>query len=84
MEATQIKRALAVVRFHAKIAWRGFSRTLYGSAVAFLLVMAISGFVFLTNKAGWEAVFDFIYSCVTLAVALSSMYAMGGRKKKGG
>ena len=83
MEEVQIKKAWAKVKFHAKIAWRGFYRTLYGAAVAGLLAMAVYGFVSVTTETGWAAVCDFIASCATLAVALSSMYLVGGRKKGG-
>ena len=81
MEAVQIKKAWKTVKFHAKIAWRGFRRTLYGSVVAGLIALAIYGFVSVTTETGWTAVCDFIASCATLVVALSNMYLMGGRKK---
>lgn len=81
MEKAEIKRVFAKVKFHAKIAWRGFCRTLYGAAVAGLIALAIYGFVSVTTETGWTAVCDFIASCATLVVALSSMYLMGGRKK---
>ena len=83
MEAVQIKKAWKAVKFHAKIAWRGFYRTLYGAAVAGLLAMAVYGFVSVTTETGWAAVCDFIASCATLVVALLNMYLMGGRKKGG-
>ena len=83
MEEVQIKKAWAKVKFHAKIAWRGFYRTLYGAAVAGLLAMAVYGFVSVTTETGWTAVCDFIASCATLVVALLNMYLMGGRKKGG-
>ena len=81
MEAVQIEKALVKVKFHAKIAWRGFCRTLYGAAVAGLIAMAVYGFVSVTNESGWTAVCDFIASCATLVVALSSMYFVGGCKR---
>lgn len=81
MEAVQIKRAWKLVKFHAKIAWRGFYRMLYGALVAGLMAMAIYGFVSLTNETGWVAVWDFVASCATMLVALSNMYMMGGNKK---
>ena len=81
MEAVQIKKAWKAVRFHTKIACRGFCRTLYGSAVAGLIALAIYGFVSVTSETGWTAVCDFIASCATLVVALANMYLMGGRKK---
>ena len=83
MEAEQIKKARKAVKFHAKIAWRGFYRTLYGAAVAGLIALAVYGFVYVTTETGWTAVCDFIASCATLVVALLNMYLMGGRKKGG-
>jgi hypothetical protein len=81
MEAVQIKKAWKTFKFHAKIALRGFCRTLYGAAVAGLIAFAIYGFVSVTSETGWTAVCDFIASCATLIVALSNMYLMGCNKK---
>lgn len=81
MEAVQIKKAWAKVKFHVRVAWRGFCRTVYGAAVAGLIMMAIYGFFSVTTETGWTAVCDFIASCATLIVALANMYLMGGRKK---
>lgn len=81
MEAAQIKKAWKAFKFHAKIAWSGFYRTLYGAAVSGLIALAVYGFVSVTTETGWVAVCDFIASCATLIVALSNMYLMGGRKK---
>ena len=81
MEAVKIKKFWAMVKFHARIAWRGFYRMLYGAMVAGLMAMAIYGFVSLTNETGWVAVWDFVASCATMLVALSNMYWMGCNKK---
>lgn len=81
METVQIKKAWKTFKFHAKVAWRGFYRTLYGAAVAGLIAFAVYGFISVTIETGWTAVCDFIASCATLVVALSNMYLMGGRKK---
>ena len=81
MEATQIKKVWKIVKFHSKIAWRGFYRTLFGAAVAGLTALAIYGFASVTTETGWTAVCDFIASCATLIVALSNMYLMGCNKK---
>lgn len=83
MEAVQIKRYLANVKFHLRIMWRGFCRTVYGAAVAGLIAMAIYGFISVTTETGWIAVFDFIAACATMVVALANMYLIGGRKKGG-
>lgn len=81
MEAAHIKKAWKAFKFHAKIAWRGFCRTLYGAAVAGLIALAFYGFVSVTTETGWTAVCDFVASCATLIVALSNMYWMGCNKK---
>ena len=83
MEKVQIKKAWKAFKFHTRVVWRGFYRTLYGAAVAGLLAMAVYGFVSVTTETGWTAVCDFIASCATLVVALLNMYLMGGRKKGG-
>ena len=83
MEAVQIKKAWKTVKFHAKVAWRGFCRTVYGALIAGLMAMAIYGFVSLSVETGWGAVWDFVASCATLLVALSNMYWMGTSKKGG-
>lgn len=81
MEAVQIKKAWKAVKFHAKIAWRGFCRTLYGAAVSGLIALAIYGFVSVTTETGWTAVFDFVASLATLVVAIANIYWMGCKKK---
>lgn len=83
MEATNIKKAWKAVKFYAKVAWRGFCRTLYGALIAGLMAMAIYGFVSLSVETGWVAVWDFVASCATLLVALSNMYFIGTNKKGG-
>ena len=82
MEAVQIKMALANVKFHLRIMWRGFCRTVYGAVVAGLIAMAIYGFVSITAKTGWAAVWRFVVACVLLAEGIGNMYFMG-RKKTG-
>ena len=81
MEAVQIKKAWKSVKLHAKIAWRGFCRTVYGALVAGLIALAVYGFVSVATETGWTAVCDFIASCATLVVALLNMYVMGCKKK---
>ena len=81
MEAVHIKIAFAKVKFHARIAWRGFFRTVYGAVVAGLLAIAVYRFVSVSGETGWMAVCDFIAACATMIVALANMYFMGRRKK---
>lgn len=83
MEATKIEIAFAKVKFHARIAWRGFCRAVYGATVAGLLSMAVYRFVSVAGETGWIAVCDFIAACSTMIVALANMYLMGCKKKRG-
>lgn len=82
MEVARIKIAFAKVKFHARVLWRGFCRTVYGSLLALLIAMAIYGFVSITSKTGWAAVWRFVVACVLLAEGIGNMYFMG-RKKAG-
>ena len=84
MEETQIKMAFAKVKFHARIAWRGLCRTVYGAAVAGLLAIAVYRFVSVAGETGWIAVCDFIAACATMIVALANMYLTGCNKRRAG
>ena len=83
MEATRIKMTFANFKFHVRILWRGFLRTVYGALIAGLIAMAIYGFVSARNEAGWEAAFDYIVSAVLLLESIGNMYFMGRLKKNG-
>ena len=81
MEAVRFKMTFANVKFHARILWRGFLRTVYGALIAGLIAMAIYGLVSATKEAGWDAVFDYIVSAVLLLESIGNMYFMGRLKK---
>ena len=83
MEATKIEVAFEKVKFHARIAWRGFCRTVYGAVVAGLLLIAVFRFVSVAGETGWIAVCDFIAACATMIVALANMYLKKKKKKSG-
>ena len=83
MEAERINVALTRAKFHARILWRGFLRTVYGALIAGLIAMAIYGFVSAQDEAGWEEVFDYIVSAVLLIEAIGNMYFMGRRNNGG-
>ena len=83
MEAVRFKMTFANVKFHARILWRGFLRTVYGAMIAGLIAMASYWFVSARNEAGWEEVFDYIVSAVLFIEALGNMYFMGRRKNGG-
>ena len=83
MEATRNKMAFANFKFHVRILWRGFLRTVYGALIAGLIAMAIYGFVSARNEVGWEEVFDYIVSAVLLLESIGNMYFMGRRNNVG-
>ena len=82
MEVARIKIAFANVKFHARVLWRGFCRTICGTMIALMIAMSICGFVSITTKTGWAAVWRFVVACVLLAEGIGNMYFMG-RKKTG-
>lgn len=82
MKAVRIKMDLEKAKFHSIILWRGFCRTVFGTAVTTLIAASIFCFVSVPKETGWSAVCDFIVACVLLAEGLGNMYFMG-RKKKG-
>ena len=81
MEAVQIKMALANAKFHLRIMWIGFCRTVYGATVAGLIAIAIYVFVSVSEGTGWIAVFKFSVACVLLVEGLWQMYLLGRNKK---
>lgn len=83
MEAARINMILTRAKFHARILWRGFLRTVYGALIAGLIAMAIYGFVSAQNEVGLEEVFDYIVSAVLLIEAIGNMYFMGRRNNGG-
>ena len=83
MEEVRIKKILANVKFHLRIMWRGFCKTVYGALIAGLIAMAIYGFVSAKKEVGLEAAFDYIVSSVLLLESIGNMYFMGRLKKNG-
>ena len=79
MEAARIKMTFANVKFHARILWRGFLRTVYGALIAGLIAMAIYGFISASKESGWDAIFDYIVSAVLLIEAIGNMHFIGRR-----
>lgn len=83
MKKANFARVMEQVKFHSNILFKGLVRTVYGALVAWLIVIAIYGFIIIQSESGYLAVFDFIASCATLSVALRNMYIMGGKKRGG-
>ena len=80
----RIKESVFQIWHHVKILARGLVRVLYGAAVAGLLGLAAYGFAAIPSEGGYVAVCDFIAAMATLLVALTCMYAFGGKQKKKG
>lgn len=79
----KFRNAMEQASFHARILLNGLVRTIYGSLIAILVGVSIYGFVSIASEDGYIAVFDFIASVATLAVAVFNMYCIG-KKKRGG
>jgi hypothetical protein len=83
MKKINYEKLLQEVQAHALTMLRGLVRTIYGTLVAGLAWIAISGFVRVDCQSGYCAVLNFVGSCATLAVAMSNVYVIG-RKRRGG
>lgn len=70
------------IKFHARIAWRGFCRTAYGAGIAVLFAISIYKFINVAGESGWAAVCDFIAAIANMAIGLANMYFIGSCKKK--
>lgn len=81
MEKVNFDKVLSNVKFHACVVARGFVRTLYGAAVAGLILTAVYGFVAIKSETGYAAVCDFVAAAATLVVALGNMYVLGTKKR---
>lgn len=80
MEAVRIKMAFEKFKFHARIFWHGFCRTVFGTAVTTLIAAAIFCFVSVPKETGWSAVCDFVVACVLMVEGIGNMYFMGRKK----
>lgn len=83
MDKVKIRNTLANASYHASILLKGLTRTLYGALIAGLFGFAFFGFVSIANEDGYVAVFDFVASVATLAVAVCNMYYIGSKKGRG-
>ena len=72
------KSAAGCIWHHSKILCKGFVRMIHGTAVAGLFGMAAYGLIMIPTEGGYIAV------CVaTICIAVTSMYSLGCKKKKG-
>ena len=78
-----LKNAARSIAYHGKILCKGFVRMMYGTATAGLFAMAGYGLYMIPSEGGYIAVCEFIGSVATITVAVSCMYSLGCRRKKG-
>lgn len=76
------QKMLRIAMKQCKILFRGFTRMLFGAATLGCYAMAGYGFFSVPREGGYIAVTAFLCASVTLVMAVSCMYVMGGGKKK--
>lgn len=77
MNKVAVRKAWNIFKFHARIAWKGLYRVLYGTLIAALLSISVYGFAVVSTENGWEAVADFILSVGMVALSGICIYGMG-------
>lgn len=78
----EFKRAMKKAVLHCGILAKGFVKMVTGALTAGLIVFAVYGFTQIPKEGGYIAVCDFIVATVMLAVALGSVYIMGGKPRR--
>lgn len=78
-----VRRIVRAVRYHGIILITGFLRMVIGTGTAGAFAMAGYGFFKIPSEGGYIAVMAFLCAVLTLGFAVSSMYTMGGGKRKG-
>lgn len=76
-------RVIRILGYHCRILFRGFLRMVVGTGTAGAFAMAGYGFFKIPSEGGYIAVMAFLCAVITLGMAVSSMYTMGGGKRKG-
>lgn len=77
MDKVAVRKAWNTFKFHVRIVWKGFYRTLCGTSIAALLAVSVYGFMVVSTENGWAAVTDFILSVGVLAMSSVFIYGMG-------
>lgn len=72
-----VRKAWNTFKFHARIVWKGFYRTLCGTFIAALLAVSVYGLIVVSTENGWAAVADFILSVGMMALSGICIYGMG-------
>ena len=78
----KFKRVTGCIWHHTKILCKGFVRMIHGAAVAGLFAIAAYGLFMIPSEGGYIAVCEFIASVATICVAMTSMYSLGGKRRK--
>ena len=65
---------------HLRVLGKGFVRTLWGSALGLTVAAAVWIYAQIHQVSGWAAVGEFLLATATLAVAVSGVYHMGGKR----
>lgn len=69
------------IRYHSRILFAGFLRTLLGTGAAATGALAVYGFKMTTIENGYTAVCSFIVALAFAVIALALVYAQGANGK---
>ncbi len=64
--------------------WRGFLKSVFGTATAGFCILAVWGFSMIPSSGGYAAVLEFMGAVAVMALALGMMYLFGCSKKRHG
>ena len=81
MLSINVKKWLGIISRHTRILLTGFTRVVYGTLTAGLLVISVYGFLSIPSTEGYAAVSEFVASVATLIVAITCTYALGINRK---
>ncbi len=74
------KKVARVIAYHSKILLRGFSKMLYGAAMAAVMALTVDGFMEVSSEGGYVAVCDFIFAVALAIISLCGLYWFGCKK----
>lgn len=81
MNRNEMKGLVRGIWHHMKVLWKGFLRTVVGTMVAGIMVLAVYGYAMIPTEGGYVAVCEFLIATMLMAIALMCMFAMGGKAK---
>ena len=77
MNKVAVRKAWNTFKFHARIAWKRFYRTLCGTSITAQIAVSEYGLIVVSTETGWATVTDFILSVDIRALSVICIYAMG-------